>query len=41
MRIHRLLTILWVAARFGLDEFFLGHEKVRGLRITIGRRAVA
>ncbi len=36
MRIHRLLTILWVAARFGLDEFFLGHEKVRGLRITIG-----
>jgi ubiquinone biosynthesis protein len=32
MRIFRLITILWVAARFGLDEFFLGHERVRGLR---------
>ncbi len=32
MRIFRLLTILWVAARFGLDEFFLGHERLRGLR---------
>ena len=35
MRIFRLLTILWVAARFGLDEFFLGHEKLRGLRQAI------
>lgn len=32
MRIFRLLTIVWVSARFGLDEFFLGHERVRGLR---------
>ena len=32
MRIFRLFTILWVSARFGLDEFFLGHERVRGLR---------
>lgn len=32
MRIFRLITILWIAARFGLDEFFLGHERVRGLR---------
>lgn len=32
MRIFRLLTIAWVAARFGLDEFFLGNERVRGLR---------
>jgi ubiquinone biosynthesis protein len=32
MRILRLLTIVWVSARFGLDEFFLGHERVRGLR---------
>ena len=35
MRIRRLLTILWVAARFGLDEFFLDHKKVRGLRTII------
>lgn len=35
MRIRRLLTILWVSARFGLDEFFLGHERVRGLRTTL------
>ncbi len=35
MRIFRLFTILWVAARFGLDEFFLGHERVRGLRTFI------
>ncbi len=35
MRITRLITIIWVAAYFGLDEFFLGHERVRGLRTTI------
>ena len=28
----RLITIVWVALRFGLDEFFLGHERVRALR---------
>ena len=32
MRILRLITIIWVALRFGLDEFFLGHERVRALR---------
>lgn len=32
MRIFRLFTIIWVSARFGLDEFFLGHERVSGLR---------
>ena len=32
MRFFRLLKILSVALRFGLDEFILGHERVRGLR---------
>ena len=32
MRLLRLLKILRVSARFGLDEFFLGHERVRGIR---------
>ncbi|MFN7085618.1 MAG: ubiquinone biosynthesis regulatory protein kinase UbiB [Burkholderiales bacterium] len=32
MRLFRLLKILSVSLRFGLDEFFLGHERVRGLR---------
>jgi ubiquinone biosynthesis protein len=32
MHLVRLLKILRVALRFGLDEFFLGHERVRGLR---------
>ena len=32
MRLFRLLRILWVAQRFGLDEFVLGHERVRLLR---------
>jgi ubiquinone biosynthesis protein len=32
MRLFRLITIVWVALRFGLDEFFLGHERVRALR---------
>ncbi len=31
MRLLRLLRILWVAQRFGLDEFVLGHERVRPL----------
>ena len=32
MRLLRLFRILSVSARFGLDEFILGHERVRGLR---------
>jgi len=37
MHLFRLLKILRVSVRFGLDEFFLGHERVRGLRrITSG-----
>ncbi len=31
MRLLRLLRILWLAQRFGLDEFVLGHERVRPL----------
>ncbi|HXF67525.1 MAG TPA: ubiquinone biosynthesis regulatory protein kinase UbiB [Burkholderiales bacterium] len=36
MRLLRLATILRVGARFGLDEFLLGHERVRGLRSALG-----
>jgi ubiquinone biosynthesis protein len=32
MRLFRLLRIVAVALRFGLDEFLLGHERVRALR---------
>ena len=32
MRLLRLFRILSVSGRFGLDEFILGHERVRGLR---------
>ncbi len=35
MHLLRLLKILRVSARYGLDEFFLGHERVRGLRPVI------
>jgi ubiquinone biosynthesis protein len=35
MRLLRLLRILWVAQRFGLDEFILGHERVRLLRWSV------
>ena len=35
MHLFRLLKILSVGIRFGLDEFFLGHERVRGLRSAI------
>jgi len=35
MRLLRLLRILSVALRFGLEEFLLGHERVRGLRPLI------
>ncbi len=32
MRVFRLFIILWVALRFGLDEFFLGHNRLRSVR---------
>jgi ubiquinone biosynthesis protein len=35
MHLFRLLKILSVGIRYGLDEFFLGHERVRGLRALI------
>jgi ubiquinone biosynthesis protein len=35
MRLVRLLIIVMVALRFGLDEFLLGHERVRGARAVI------
>jgi ubiquinone biosynthesis protein len=35
VRILRLLKILRVALRFGLDEFLLGHERVRALRAMV------
>ncbi|HSN41082.1 MAG TPA: ubiquinone biosynthesis regulatory protein kinase UbiB [Burkholderiales bacterium] len=35
MRLFRLLKIFRVSLRFGLDEFFLGHERVRGLRTLL------
>jgi len=37
MRLFRLLIILLVAFRFGLDEFLLGHERVRMLRVLVRR----
>jgi ubiquinone biosynthesis protein len=37
MRAFRLLKILLVAFRFGLDEFLLGHERVRVLRVLVRR----
>jgi len=37
MRLLRLLKILLVAFRFGLDEFLLGHERVRPLRVLVRR----
>jgi ubiquinone biosynthesis protein len=36
VRILRLLKILRVSLRFGLDEFLLGHERVRLLRAAVG-----
>jgi len=35
MHLLRLAKILRVSLRFGLDEFFLGHERVRGVRVFI------
>jgi ubiquinone biosynthesis protein len=31
----RLLRIIVVSLRYGLDDFFLGHERVRGLRTVL------
>ena len=36
MHLLRLLRILGVSIRYGLDEFFLGHERVAGLRAMVG-----
>src|SRR5689334_17384358 len=36
MHLFRLLKILSVSVRYGLDEFFLGHERVSGLRALFG-----
>ena len=35
MLLFRLLKIIAVSLRFGLDEFILGHERVRGLRVLL------
>jgi ubiquinone biosynthesis protein len=35
MHLFRLLKILGVSVRYGLDEFVLGHEQVRGLRTVL------
>ncbi|HEY6280629.1 MAG TPA: ubiquinone biosynthesis regulatory protein kinase UbiB [Burkholderiales bacterium] len=35
MRLFRLLKIISISLRFGLDEFFLGHERVRALRVLL------
>ncbi|HET9663403.1 MAG TPA: ubiquinone biosynthesis regulatory protein kinase UbiB [Burkholderiales bacterium] len=35
MRLIRLLKIFRISVRFGLDEFFLGHERVRGLQTAL------
>ncbi|MBT9611972.1 MAG: ubiquinone biosynthesis regulatory protein kinase UbiB [Burkholderiales bacterium] len=35
MRIFRLLKILYIAALYGLDEFFLAHARLKWLRTTV------
>jgi ubiquinone biosynthesis protein len=35
MHLFRLLKIFGVSVRYGLDEFVLGHERVRGLRTVL------
>jgi ubiquinone biosynthesis protein len=35
MRLFRLITIIFVALRFGLDEFLLAHERVRWMRLPL------
>jgi len=37
MRLLRLLLIVWIAFRFGLDEFLLGHERFRVVRVLVRR----
>src|SRR5881227_1045817 len=37
MLLFRLLRIIGVSLRFGLDEFILGHERVRVLRWPLTR----
>ena len=37
MRVTRLARILITSQRYGLDEFLLGHERVRGLRPFVNR----
>ncbi len=37
MRLFRLLRITTVAVRFGIDDFVLSHERVRGLRPWVRR----
>jgi ubiquinone biosynthesis protein len=39
MRLLRLVRILFVSQRYGLDEFLLGHERVRWLRPFVNRVA--
>jgi ubiquinone biosynthesis protein len=35
MRLLRTFRILWIAASHGLEEFFLGHERVRLIRLLM------
>ena len=35
MRLFRLFYILFIAFRYGLDEFFLGHARLKWLRILV------
>jgi ubiquinone biosynthesis protein len=35
MRIFRLIKIVFVVLRFGLDEFLLAHERVRWMRVPL------
>lgn len=35
MRLFRLIKIIFVALRFGLDEFLLAHERVRWMRVPL------
>ena len=35
MRIFRLIKIIFVVLRFGLDEFLLAHERVRWMRAPL------
>jgi len=36
VKLLRLIRIVYIGLRFGLEEFFLGHERVRALRWLIG-----